>query len=73
MAEFEEIKNNINLKYIKSSYIIKGIFSFLHEEKKLNIIIYNKEIQKKLLIDIRDYKKLSGKYKIGEKNGKGKE
>jgi len=26
-----------------------------------------------MLIGIEDYKKLSGKYKIGEKNGKGRE
>jgi len=24
-------------------------------------------------VDIKDYKKISGKYRIGEKNGKGKE
>ena len=37
------------------------------------MIMYNKELQKKLDVDIVEYKKLSGKYKIGEKNGKGKE
>ena len=37
------------------------------------MIIYNKEIQRKCLIDIEDYKKISGKYKKGEKNGNGRE
>ena len=39
----------------------------------LNMIIYNKKLKKMLLVDIEDYKKISGKYKIGKKNGKGKE
>ena len=68
-----EIKNNItNLqKKIKSYYIMKKIFSFITIKNKFKLIIYNKEFQKKLKIDIEDYKKESGKYKIGEKNGKG--
>ena len=37
------------------------------------MISYNKELQKMLLIGIKDYKKISGKYRILEKNGKGKE
>ena len=73
MVEHEEIDSNINLKDIKSSYIIKEVFSFLEEKQKLNMIIYNKELQKMLLVDLEDYKKISRKYKIGERNGKGKE
>ena len=44
MAEFKELKCQI--RDIKSSYIIKGIFLFLNERQKLNIIIYNKQLQK---------------------------
>ena len=74
MSEFEEIKYNINLeRNIKSSYILDNIFSFLDQGRKLNIIIYNKQLQKILGVNIQDYKKISGKYKIGEKNGKGRE
>ena len=73
MAELKEINSYINLRNIKSSFIIKKIFSFLVEKQKLIMIIYNKEIQKKLSIDIETYKEKSGKYKIEEKNGKGKE
>ena len=43
MVEFKEIKY---LGDIKSSYIIKGIFLFLNEEQKLNLVIYNKQLQK---------------------------
>jgi len=68
-----EIKSKINYSHIKSSFIIKNIFSFLNEKQKLNMIIYNNKLQKIFLVDIRDYKKISKKYRIGEKNGKGKE
>ena len=73
MAEFEEIKYKINLRDIKSSYIINKIFLFLCEEQKLKMIVNNKEFQKICLVGIEDFKKESGKYKIGDKNGKGKE
>ena len=39
----------------------------------LNMIVYNKEFQKRLSVDINDYRKVSGKYKIGKRNGKGRE
>jgi len=35
------------------------------------MIIYNKKFQKMFSVDINDYKEISGKYKIGKKNGKG--
>ena len=72
MEEFED-KNKVNIKNVKSSFIIKEIFSFLCLKKKLNMIIYNKKLQKIFLVDIENYKKISGKYKIIEKNGKGRE
>ena len=67
--EFKEIKSKINYKDIKSSYIKKRIFSFLDEKEKLIIIIYNKELQKILEVNINEYKKKSVKYIIGERNG----
>ena len=71
MAElFKDIKY---IEDIKSAYIQKSIFSFLNERQALNIIIYNKQLQKIVGVDINEYKKVSGRYKIGEKNGKGKE
>ena len=73
MAECENIKSKIDLRAIKSSYIVKKIFSFLKEKKRLKIIEYSKELQKLCLIGIEDYKKMSGKYRIGERNGRGKE
>jgi len=73
MAEFEDNKSKINLRDIKSLYNIKRIFSFLYEKQKLKMAVYNKELQKMFSIGIEDYKKKSGKYKIGEKNGEGKD
>ena len=73
MDEFEDIKYKINIRDIKSVFIIKIIFSFLSEKQILNMIIYNKELQKMFFVNINDYKKISGKYRIIEKNGEGKE
>ena len=74
MNEFQNIKCEINIeKSIESKYILKNIFSFLTENQKLNIIIYNKHLQKKFDINIKDYIRISGKYIEGERNGKGKE
>ena len=71
MAEFENIKSKVNLKKIKSSYIIKIIFSFLCEKQKLIMIINNKDLQKILSVDLNDYRRTCRKYKICGKNGKG--
>ena len=74
MAEFKpKDKGIINLQDIKSKYILERIFSFLKEKQKLNMIIYNKKIQGIIGIGTEYFKKASGKYKIGEKNGEGKE
>ena len=64
---------NKSLFEVKSSYNIKEIFSFLNEKQKLNIIIYNKQLQIIIGVNIEDFKRISGKYKIGEKNGRGRE
>ena len=47
MAELSDNKYKINLRDIKSLYIIKRIFSFLNKKQKLKMIEYNKELQKK--------------------------
>ena len=71
MAEFNN--KAINIEDIKSSYIIKEIFLLLNQKQKLNMIIYNKQLQNIFEVNIEDYKKISGKYKIIEKNSQGKE
>ena len=61
MDESEDINYKINIRDIKSSFIIKNIFSFLSDKKKLNMTMYNKLFQNLLLVDIKNYKKISGK------------
>jgi len=74
MNTFENVKFEKNIeKSIESLYILKDIFSFLSERQKLNLIIYNKNLQNKLDTTIKDYKRISTKYKEGRRNGKGKE
>ena len=73
MAECENVNSMINSSQIKSSHIQKTVLSFLNEKQKLSLIIYNKKLQEICLVDIENYKNVSLKYRIGERNGKGKE
>ena len=61
-------KQNL-IQSIKSVKNINQIFLFLINTKKLDLIIYNNKIKNRLKIDIEYYKKISGRYKIGENNG----
>ena len=61
------------LKNIRSIYITKIVFSFANEGQKLKIIKYNKYLQKKLSIEINNYRQLAKRYIIFEPDGKGKE
>ena len=65
MAECKEI---CFIENIKSSFIMDSLFSFLNKKQKLKLIIYNKKLQKRLGVDIKDYQKISGKY-IKKRNG----
>ena len=57
---------------IKSIFILKKIFNNIESKRKLNLILYNKKIQKKLGFGLIDFKRFSGRYKV-EKNGEIKE
>ena len=72
-----DIKSKLELeRIIKSEKNLKEIFSFLGRKKLFNLlfnlIIYNKHLQNIFKINIEEYKSLSGKYKIGNKDGIGK-
>ena len=60
-------------KKVRSSYIIAKIFSYLNEKIKLKTIKYNKDLQKKIGINIINYKFFSGKKILYENNGEVKE
>ena len=47
------------LENINSKYILKIIYYFIEEKKKLKIIKYNKYLQNKLDIKILDYRLLN--------------
>ena len=61
------------LDMIKSRYILKLIFLNICDVTKLKLIMNNKKLMDKLNINLLDYKLLSRKYFVGNKNGKGKE
>ena len=58
---------------MKSYCVLKHMFTFLLEEKKLELVKYNKKLQNRLLINIKDYENATDRYIIFEENGKGKE
>ena len=68
------MQGNLNfLSNIRSKYILKdSIFSMLINSKMLNLVCYNKCLQNKLELNIENYRRESGKIKIGERNGYGK-
>ena len=61
------------LENIKSSYILKKLFSNLGERNKLKLVKYNKRLQNNLDINLINYKTFTNKYIIYEDNGKVKE
>ena len=61
------------LKKIKSIFFSRILFSILEEKIKLDIIKYNKNLQNMLSLTLINYKRISGKYIIFEKNEKVKE
>ena len=76
VLENTEENNDNSLKSkisIKSQHILKKILLNLEEKKKLLLIKYNKYYHKIMKINMENYKKVSGKIKIGGINGYGKE
>ena len=53
---------NNHLKNIKSDYFIQKFFGFMHERKTLEMIKCNKNIQKRINININNYIEFSEKY-----------
>ena len=51
---------------IRSSLILKKIMNNIENKIKFNLILYNKSIQKKLGLDLNDFRRFSGRYKIEE-------
>ena len=56
------------LNKIKSKYILQNIFIHVNNTQKLNTLRFNKRTQNRLELNIVDYRRLSGKYKIIKNN-----
>ena len=56
------IVSNNKLKKLKSDYFIQKFFGYMPERKSLEIIRYNKNIKKRINININHYKAYSEKY-----------
>ena len=61
------------LENIKSKYILELVFENIKDERKLFILKYNKNFKDKLNINLVECVFLSGRYFLGNKNGKGEE
>jgi len=57
-----KIKLNINLDNLKSDYFIQKFFNNINKKKSLEIIKNNKKLQKRLKVDLTDYKNYSELY-----------
>ena len=57
--ENESAKPNPIIENIKSRYILSKIYDNLTTKKKFQIVKYNKRIQNRLNLDVKDYKEYS--------------
>ena len=60
--ESKLIDSNNKLRNLKSDYFIQKFFGYMTERKSLEIIRYNKSIQKRIDININHYRACSEKY-----------
>ena len=56
------------LSQIKSFFILKKLFSYVDNKVKFNAIVHNKKLQRKLGLNIIDFKRFSGRFRK-EKDG----
>ena len=55
--ENENAKSNSITEKIKSDYFLQKLYDNIPKKKKLEIVKYNKKIQNRLNLSIKDYKK----------------
>ena len=60
--EKNQIKSDVKYKQIKADYFLEKVFYNLEKKKTLNMVKYNKEIKKRINININDYKEYSEIY-----------
>ena len=59
---FSSLESKNNLENIKSKYILKQIFNNLSKKVSLQLIKYNKHLQKRLNYNINNYKEFNDLY-----------
>ena len=57
--KIKQIKSKSRLENLKSYFIFKKIFASIKKIKQLDILRYNKKLQKRLNLNINDYKEYS--------------
>ena len=57
--ENESAKPNLLIDNLKSRYILSKIINIMSKKKKLKIVKYNKKIQNRLNLGVKDYKEYS--------------
>ena len=54
--ENESAKPNLPIESLKSNYFLQKLYDNMTKKKKLEIVKYNKRIQNRINLDIKDYK-----------------
>ena len=57
--ENESAKPNPPIESLKSDYFLQKLYDNMTKKKKLEIVKYNKKIQNRLNLDVKDYKEYS--------------
>ena len=65
-VEKNQLKSTTRYENIKAYYFLEKVFNNLKKGKTLNIVKYNKNIKRRINININDYKEYSEKYSLIE-------
>ena len=60
--ENESAKPNPIIENLKSDYFLQKLYDNMTKKKKLEIVKYNKKVQNRLNLDVKDYKEYSETY-----------
>ena len=60
--ENESAKSNPIIEKIKSDYFLRKLYDNMTKKKKLEIVKYNKKVQNRLDLGVKDYKEYSETY-----------
>ena len=60
--KLNQMKTNFNFENLKSVYFLKKIFEYMKTNKYLTSVKYNKKLQKRLNLNINDFKDYSQLY-----------